>query len=287
MPGSTSTGSARWRASCWPDFYGTTTSALHHGLATDRLLVRWELDTPRVARRAAGAMPSPPPAATPALNEVTERRGVLVSSAPDLELDAPELLLEIPEDWDAVCRADPRSPASGRTSCASPSRPSSPAATAAVDCVAGRDGERPRARYVLRAHSLLADGGGQRRVGRPLAPRAGVERAAQPRPVKGQEVVAGVDAGAAVDDRLLAGARRAPRSAAAARPAGGAPARGRRSGCPSTGRSSPPGRGPPGGRSARPRPGSARPPARRGRGDGGGRTGSPPCRRRSPAAAGR
>ena len=38
-----------------PNFYGTTSSALHHGLATDRLLVRWELDSQRVARRGAAA----------------------------------------------------------------------------------------------------------------------------------------------------------------------------------------------------------------------------------------
>ncbi len=132
------------------DFYGTTTSALHHGLATDRLLVRWELDTPRVARRAAGAMPSPPPAATPTLNEVTERRGVLVSSAPDLELDAPELLLEIPEDWDAVCRADPSLAREWQDVVRLALETLFARGYRAVDCVAGRDGERPRARYVLR-----------------------------------------------------------------------------------------------------------------------------------------
>src|SRR5438132_4011154 len=30
------------------NFYGTTSSDLHHGLPTDRLLVRWELNDPRV-----------------------------------------------------------------------------------------------------------------------------------------------------------------------------------------------------------------------------------------------
>jgi predicted GNAT superfamily acetyltransferase len=52
-----------------PDLYGRTTSALHLGLPTDRLLARWELDSPRVSRLAAGA-PSEPggtaPAAVPA-----------------------------------------------------------------------------------------------------------------------------------------------------------------------------------------------------------------------------
>jgi chorismate synthase len=90
-----------------PDFYGTTSSTLHHGLATDRLFVRWELDRPRVARRAAGEpAATPAPEALPVLNEVTWRGGVPASSPPRLDRDGPELLLEIPEDWDAVVRAE-------------------------------------------------------------------------------------------------------------------------------------------------------------------------------------
>jgi chorismate synthase len=90
-----------------PDFYGTTSSALHHGLATDRLFVRWELDSPRVARLANGEpAATPDPDVLPALNEVTGRGGVPATSPPRLDLDGPELLLEIPSDWDAVVRAD-------------------------------------------------------------------------------------------------------------------------------------------------------------------------------------
>src|SRR6202790_3919209 len=37
-----------------PNFYGVTTSPLHHGLATDRLLAEWHLDSPRVMAVAAG-----------------------------------------------------------------------------------------------------------------------------------------------------------------------------------------------------------------------------------------
>jgi chorismate synthase len=89
-----------------PDFYGPTTSALHHGLPTDRLLVRWELDRPRVARRAAGEAGLPPrPAPRPAVIEVTWRGDVPVPSPPRTDLEAEELLLEVPDDWDAVCRA--------------------------------------------------------------------------------------------------------------------------------------------------------------------------------------
>jgi len=90
-----------------PDFYGTTSSALHHGLATDRLFVRWELGCPQVARRAAGEpVTTPDPDALPSLNEVTWRGDVPATSPPRLDLDGPELLLAIPGDWDAVVRAD-------------------------------------------------------------------------------------------------------------------------------------------------------------------------------------
>jgi len=89
-----------------PDFYGTTSSALHHGLSTDRLLVRWDLDDPRVVRRTAGEAGSPPGlAALPTLHEVGWRGGVPVPSPPRLDLEGPEVLLEIPADWDAVCAA--------------------------------------------------------------------------------------------------------------------------------------------------------------------------------------
>jgi predicted GNAT superfamily acetyltransferase len=43
-----------------PNFYGVTTSPLHRGMATDRLLVEWHLDSPRVMAAAAG-MPVPIP----------------------------------------------------------------------------------------------------------------------------------------------------------------------------------------------------------------------------------
>ena len=38
-----------------PNFYGVTTSPLHRGIATDRLLAEWHLDSPRVVAAVAGA----------------------------------------------------------------------------------------------------------------------------------------------------------------------------------------------------------------------------------------
>src|SRR5262249_29820969 len=40
------------------NLYGVTTSSLHHGLPTDRLLVRWELASPRVQELTAQGEPS-------------------------------------------------------------------------------------------------------------------------------------------------------------------------------------------------------------------------------------
>jgi chorismate synthase len=92
------------------NFYGVTTSSLHHGLPTDRLLVRWELRSERVRERAERGEPprivdAPP---YPRINEVKWQAGWPVSSEPRLDLDEPQLLLEIPPDWDLLCRTAPR-----------------------------------------------------------------------------------------------------------------------------------------------------------------------------------
>jgi predicted GNAT superfamily acetyltransferase len=92
------------------DFYGRTSSALHHGFPTDRLLARWQLNAPRVVERAAD--PQAAAAASmpdlPRVNEVRWQAGWPVSSEPELGLDAHELLLEIPPEWNVVCQAAPR-----------------------------------------------------------------------------------------------------------------------------------------------------------------------------------
>lgn len=43
-----------------PNFYGITTSPLHRGIATDRLLAEWQLDSPRVDAAVAGMAASAP-----------------------------------------------------------------------------------------------------------------------------------------------------------------------------------------------------------------------------------
>jgi predicted GNAT superfamily acetyltransferase len=91
----------------YPDFYGVTTSALHHGLPTDRLLVRWDLNSSRVVERRRA---SPPPAGAPSgprVHDVTVTGGRPVASPPRLDLGEPVVLLEIPSDWDSLCRRAP------------------------------------------------------------------------------------------------------------------------------------------------------------------------------------
>ena len=60
------------------NFYGVTSSDLHHGLPTDRLLASWDLESPRVAALSRGEKPAPPGseatvAIPPAWNELVKR----------------------------------------------------------------------------------------------------------------------------------------------------------------------------------------------------------------------
>ena len=96
------------------------------------------------------------------LNDVRLQAGLPLSSDPRLDLEAPRLLLQVPSDWDAVCRADAgvarewqANRAGGR------SRPASPAATR--PWTSRRDTRRQRlACYVLERVT--------RRRSRPAAP---------------------------------------------------------------------------------------------------------------------
>lgn len=92
----------------YENFYGVTSSTLHHGLPTDRLLIRWALDDPRVEALSKGASPGEAtlPAA-PRINDVKWQAGWPISSDPRLDLDAPDVLLEIPPEWDVISRSAP------------------------------------------------------------------------------------------------------------------------------------------------------------------------------------
>lgn len=77
-----------------PDYYGVM-QGIDAGTPTDRLLVEWQLSSPRVCERA-GQTPADDgfPHAKPAFAVDGGRPG-----APRLELDSPQILLPIPEDF--------------------------------------------------------------------------------------------------------------------------------------------------------------------------------------------
>jgi predicted GNAT superfamily acetyltransferase len=92
------------------NLYGITSSALHHGLPTDRLFVRWELRSARVEQLVAAKEParSVPTPELPRINEVKWQAGWPVSSEPALALGDRTLLLEIPPEFEVLGQAAPR-----------------------------------------------------------------------------------------------------------------------------------------------------------------------------------
>jgi predicted GNAT superfamily acetyltransferase len=134
-----------------PDFYGATTSALHHGLPTDRLLARWELGSARVRERA-GAPPPPPEGAVlarPRVHALSRERDRPVLSDFRLDLDDPVVLLEIPTDWDALCRAAPAEAATWQRAVTRAFEAYLSRGYRAVDLVSTGGEARPRPLYVL------------------------------------------------------------------------------------------------------------------------------------------
>jgi predicted GNAT superfamily acetyltransferase len=136
-----------------PNFYGVTSSALHHGLPTDRLLVKWDLNSPRVRDRALGGdvpkgvvLPH-----QPRINEVRWQAGWPVSSEPRLDHKASEALLEIPPDWDTLCQAAPRVAEDWHGKIRSAlSSYMGQQGYVAVDFIAAEEGGRRRPLYVLK-----------------------------------------------------------------------------------------------------------------------------------------
>ena len=83
------------------DFYGETTSALHRGLPTDRLVTRWDLAAERVAERLESGAPQYDPRKLLKkfllINRLEEvAPGMTASSPVKLNCAEPEILFEIP-----------------------------------------------------------------------------------------------------------------------------------------------------------------------------------------------
>lgn len=93
-----------------PDMYGETESELHRGIGTDRFLARWDLESPRVRARLAGALAGAAPehVRTPSSLALPASAGPLPSpGTPRLDLDDAEVGVAVPSDIGAVMDRDP------------------------------------------------------------------------------------------------------------------------------------------------------------------------------------
>jgi predicted GNAT superfamily acetyltransferase len=84
------------------DYYGAM-QGIDAGAPTDRLLVDWRLDSPRVAERAARPLPDPGFHGAQALNSPVDGR----PAGCPLEQAAPRLRLHLPEDFVLLARSEP------------------------------------------------------------------------------------------------------------------------------------------------------------------------------------
>jgi predicted GNAT superfamily acetyltransferase len=114
--------------------------------------VRWDLNAPRVRQLAdAAELPRTVPAPVlPRVNDVKWQAGWPVSSDPRLDLDASELLLEIPPEWNVLCQAAPRVAAGWQENVRRAFQAYLGRGYLAADFVPSEDGGRRRPLYVLR-----------------------------------------------------------------------------------------------------------------------------------------
>jgi predicted GNAT superfamily acetyltransferase len=100
------------------DMYGISDSPLHAGIGTDRLVVRWEMDSPRVVGRLAGqGGPTTIAAGSPAVLEAagSEQEGPGLPGTPVLGLEAARLTIEAPPDVQALKHLAPQVAAAWRS----------------------------------------------------------------------------------------------------------------------------------------------------------------------------
>lgn len=80
--------------------YGESTSALHKGTPTDRLVAQWNIAAPHVARRLQVApelrVRAQEAAQAPVINRTTRAEGWLIAAGVDLDVEARRFWLEIP-----------------------------------------------------------------------------------------------------------------------------------------------------------------------------------------------
>ena len=91
--------------------YGESTSELHRGTPTDRLVAQWHITEPHVERRLrtpeAQRVTSAEVGSAPTINRTATRGAFRACEAIDLAMDAPRLWLEIPVGWTELQRDEP------------------------------------------------------------------------------------------------------------------------------------------------------------------------------------
>ncbi len=93
------------------NLYGDSTSALHRGTPTDRLVVEWRLGAPHVVRRLERdgvlSVGDRDAADAPTINRTAARGLWKVQEARDLAIDAPRVWVEIPASFTEMQRDEP------------------------------------------------------------------------------------------------------------------------------------------------------------------------------------
>ena len=89
------------------DFYGSSDSPLHTGIATDRLIVTWEVESDRVANRMEGREPPPTADAFADAPFAFARNPAETGSPVTTGLTAPTVLVPIPPNIQDIKRTNP------------------------------------------------------------------------------------------------------------------------------------------------------------------------------------
>jgi predicted GNAT superfamily acetyltransferase len=93
------------------NIYGASSSPLHSGSPTDRFVAEWKLTAPHVERRIAGSglglIRDAGVAAAPLVNPSRPAGQWLAPGPPDLAIDAPRVLVEIPVGYSTMQRDNP------------------------------------------------------------------------------------------------------------------------------------------------------------------------------------
>jgi predicted GNAT superfamily acetyltransferase len=93
------------------NIYGASSSPLHSGTPTDRLIAEWHLTAPHVERRIASAgaplVRDTAVSSAPIVNPSRHERGSLRAAPANLTLDARRVLVEIPSQFSELTARDP------------------------------------------------------------------------------------------------------------------------------------------------------------------------------------